>query len=262
MKLATRGGHDVWTLAGIGVVAISAAVLSFASLQDLAERAGYTPALAALLPVAIDAQAVVATRAWLAATTPATATARRYARTLALSAVGLSVVGNAGQHAMQAAHTATPWQVVVLIAAVPPIALAATAHLAALLATHSIEDLPAIEQAEPTPAPADRGPTDADAGSTAGHHGRPDTPDHGPEQRESSPTPTRDAAQHVSAPAARSIADLRAEFTTAIESTSIEIDPTSAESIRRVLRCSPKRARQLRDEHATRPRLAVVGEHQ
>lgn len=260
MKLATRGGHDAWTLLGIGVVAVAAAVLSFASLQDLAERAGYTRELAALLPVAIDAQAVVATRAWLATTTPTTA--RRYARALALSAVGLSVVGNSGQHAMQAAYTATPWQVVVLIAAVPPIALAATAHLAALLATQPIEDLPATEQVEPTPAPADRGSTDADAGSTAGHHGRPDTPDHGPEQQELSPTPTTDAAQHRSAPTARSIADLRAEFTTAIEADSIEIDPTSAESIRRVLRCSPKRARQLRDEHATRPRLAVVGEHQ
>lgn len=260
MRWRTQGGHDVWTLAGIGVVALSAAVLSFASLQDLAERAGYTRELAALLPVAIDAQAVVATRAWLATTT--SATARRYARALALSAVGLSVVGNAGQHAMAAAKVATPWQVVVLIAAVPPIALAATAHLAALLATHSIEDLPAIEQTEPTPAPADRGSTDADARSTAGDHGRLGTPEHGPEQRESSPTRAGDAAQHVSAPAARSIADLRAEFTTAIESASIEIDPSSAESIRRVLRCSPKRARQLRDEHATRPRLAVVGEHQ
>lgn len=251
MSWRTRGGHDAWTLLGIGVVAISAAVLSFASLQDLAERAGYTRELAALLPVAIDAQAVVATRAWLATATPRAA--RRYARTLALTAVGLSVVGNAGQHAMQAAGTATPWQVVVLIAAVPPIALAATAHLAALLATQPIGRTPSIEQAEATPHGADRRPA-----ATTAQTGRDGDPDHGSEQPESSPT--RTAAAHTAPPPTRTIEDLRTEFAAAIEAHSIEIDPTSAESIRRVLRCSPKRARQLRDEHATRPHLAVVGE--
>jgi len=134
MSLRTRTRqHDVWTLLGVGVVAIAAAVLSFSSLQALAVRAGYTPALAALLPLAIDAQAVVATRAWLTAGT--SKRTYRYARALALSAVAGSVAGNAGQHAMTAAHAATPWWVVVAIASVPPVALAATAHLAALLAT-------------------------------------------------------------------------------------------------------------------------------
>lgn len=144
----TRTGHDVWTLLGVGVVALAAAVLSFSSLQDLAERAGYTPRLAALLPLAIDAQAVVATRAWLA--TGTAERARRYARALALAAVAGSVAGNAGQHAMAAANAATPWWVVVAIASVPPVALAATAHLAALLATHR----PDTEHTTTAPAPA------------------------------------------------------------------------------------------------------------
>lgn len=144
MSLRIRSRHhDVWTLLGVGVVAMAAAVLSFSSLQALAVRAGYTPALAALLPLAVDAQAVVATRAWLTAGT--SKRTYRYARALALAAVAGSVAGNAGQHAMTAAGVVTPWWVVVAIASVPPVALAATAHLAALLATEN----PSTEPASP-----------------------------------------------------------------------------------------------------------------
>lgn len=248
----TRGGHDVPTLLGIGVVAIAAAVLSFASLQALAERAGYAPGLAALLPLAIDAQAVVATRAWLAGGTPANA--RRYARLLALTAVALSVVGNAGEHAMTAADTATPWWVVVLIASVPPVALAATAHLGALLSTGSrrpdpIESSP-IERLTPDDSVAASGPVPASS----------PTPREQQESRSTTPTVANPVTPKVAAPPSRSIEQLRAEFAAALESASIEIDPESAESIRKALRCSPKRARQLRDEHATLPHLAVVGE--
>lgn len=248
----SRFRHDVPTLIGIGVVAVAAAVLSFASLQALAERAGYAPGLAALLPLAIDAQAVVATRAWLAASTPRAA--RRYARRLAWTAVALSVVGNAGEHAMAAARVVAPWWVVVLIASVPPIALAATAHLGALLATGSTR--PATERAAlPAHAagmpaqPAPKAPTVPESTATGAADGS-------GELRESRPTPR---TRKRTAPPSRSIEQLRAEFTAAVESPSIEIDPGSAESIRRALRCSPKRARQLRDEHA-RPHLAVVGE--
>lgn len=243
MSWQTKGGHDVPTLLGIGVVAIAAAVLSFASLQALAERAGYAPGLAALLPLAIDAQAVVATRAWLA---PGTApTARRYARRLAWTAVGLSVVGNAGEHAMAAAHATAPWWVVVLIASVPPIALAATAHLGALLSTRSDRAKPV----EPSAA------TRPEATSAPAEPAEPASVDVAAEQQESRPKTRKHPA-----PPSRSIEQLRTEFAAAIEFEAIDIDPASAESIRRVLRCSPKRARQLRDEHATRPHLAVVGE--
>lgn len=170
--------HDAWTLLGVGVVALAAAVLSFASLRDLAERAGYTPALAALLPAAIDAQAVVATRAWLAANT--SERARRYARTLALSAVCLSVAGNAGQHAMAAAHAITPWWVVVAIASVPPVALAATAHLAALLAAHRPDAEHPASAPEPSTAsdgeraaerPDDAQPSAHTTATVSGHDG-------------------------------------------------------------------------------------------
>lgn len=48
---------------------------------------------------------------------------------------------------------------------------------------------------------------------------------------------------------ARSLDDLRAALRARIEADPDSIDLTSAESIRRALRCSPARARQLRDDH-------------
>ncbi|MEU8631399.1 hypothetical protein AB0C38_04460 [Amycolatopsis sp. NPDC048633] len=52
------------------------------------------------------------------------------------------------------------------------------------------------------------------------------------------------------APKTRSIEDLRAAFTAAIDNPDVAINPASAESIRKTLHCAPKYARQLRDEHA------------
>ncbi|RSD20111.1 hypothetical protein [Amycolatopsis eburnea] len=54
------------------------------------------------------------------------------------------------------------------------------------------------------------------------------------------------------APKVRSIEDLRAAFTAALDNPDVAINPKSAESIRKTLRCAPKYARQLRDEHANR----------
>lgn len=67
----------------------------------------------------------------------------------------------------------------------------------------------------------------------------------------------RDADQQKSSPdrgriggrAGRSIDQLRAELRAAIEARPHEVDPASAESIRKTLHCSPKTARRLRDEH-------------
>lgn len=255
MSASRMRRHDVTLFAGLGVVALAAAVMSFASLQQLGERAGFSPVLAALLPLAIDAKAVVATRAWLSPRTPTQA--RRYACGLALAAVGLSVVGNAGEHAMTAYALATPWWVVVTVSAVPPVALAATAHLAALLTVRPIDRGSAgadpVDRTESN-ALVDR-PTETTASSAievpaAVEAEAPRRDD----QQESTPT-AAPAGTAGSAPARRSIEDLRRELAAAIESDSIEIDPTSAESIRKALRCSPARARQLRDEY---PRLHAI----
>ncbi|MCP2255229.1 hypothetical protein LY13_004003 [Prauserella aidingensis] len=84
----------------------------------------------------------------------------------------------------------------------------------------------------------------------------------GPGEGESAPesgggVATLDIAddQHESSPdrgpirprVGRTLDQLRAEFAAAIEAG--EVDPSSAESIRKALRCAPKYARQLRDEH-------------
>lgn len=255
MTTLNRHGVDTPMLAGLGVVALAAAVMSFASLQQLGERAGFPPVLAALLPLAIDAKAVVATRAWLSRRTPDRA--RRYARGLALAAVALSVAGNAGEHAMTAYALATPWWVVVTVSAVPPIALAATAHLAALLAAESIEaadsDTVRVEPIESTTS-THQPIAPVNASSPVTEQETSPMADRSAEQQESTPTRAKDS-RAGSGPARRSIEELRQELTEAIDTESIEIDPTSAESIRKTLRCSPARARQLRDEY---PRLHAI----
>ncbi|MEV5299045.1 hypothetical protein [Amycolatopsis methanolica] len=68
------------------------------------------------------------------------------------------------------------------------------------------------------------------------------TLDHGPDLHES--TPDRQRADRKPG---RSIEQLRAELAAAIEAGTV--NPTSAESIRKTLRVSAARARQLRDEH-------------
>jgi hypothetical protein len=52
-----------------------------------------------------------------------------------------------------------------------------------------------------------------------------------------------------SAPERRSIEDLRAELAARIEADPKSVNPHSAESIRKALRCSPERARALRDSY-------------
>ncbi|MGH3468911.1 MAG: DUF2637 domain-containing protein [Thermocrispum sp.] len=135
--------RSVWTWAGIAVVAVSAAVMSFATLWRLAERADVPRELAWLLPVAIDATIVVATSVWLTGQ-PGHHRVTRYARGLALSALVLSVAGNAAEHGMSAYEIVAPWWVLVAVSAVPPAALGATVHLASLLTA-----IPAAASATP-----------------------------------------------------------------------------------------------------------------
>lgn len=83
---------------------------------------------------------------------------------------------------------------------------------------------------------SDRGPVGTlDRGAQEPH-------DQAVEQDESTRRPARRPRK------GRSIDELRIELRKRIEADPGSIDPTSAESIRRALRCSPARARQLRDE--------------
>lgn len=121
------------TWCGLAVVAIAAAVLSFDALRHLAVMVGTPATLAWLLPVTVDAAAVVATQVWLAGGAPERA--RRFARMLALVMVALSVAGNAVSHWLVAYQVEPAWWAVVAVASVPPLVLGAVAHLAALAVT-------------------------------------------------------------------------------------------------------------------------------
>jgi hypothetical protein len=119
------------TWAGLAIVALAAAVLSFASLRNLASVCGTPSTLAWLLPVCIDAAALVATRVWLSAGSPSGAV--HQARLLALGALALSVLGNAADHALTAYKIVPPWWGVVAVGAIPPAVLGGVAHLVGLL---------------------------------------------------------------------------------------------------------------------------------
>ncbi|WP_242882610.1 DUF2637 domain-containing protein [Actinomadura litoris] len=130
-------GPDAQTTAGIVTIAAAAAVTSFAHLVDLAKAAGWHDELAWLLPVTIDLYAAVTTRIWLRRATPPTV--RAHARAHALTAISLSMVGNAVSGALfygalrLGEHT---WLLVVSTHLVAPAALAGVSHLAALLSQH------------------------------------------------------------------------------------------------------------------------------
>ena len=166
-------GRDKTTYAGMSAVAVAAAVLSFSALSGLAVLAGVAGAvplpgtvagfrLAWLLPIAVDAYAVTATRVWLRA--DADDRIRTYARRNALGAIGLSVAGNAAYHALSAAGVSTlatvraGWLVVVAVSAVPPVILGLVGHLHALVTTHTGQ--PAPVAVPPVVAPASTPDTD------------------------------------------------------------------------------------------------------
>jgi hypothetical protein len=113
------------------VVAAAAAVLSFAALRDLALLCGFTPGLAWLLPVVVDAGAAAGSLVWLGGAVPESA--RRFARALALALLGLSVAANALGHGLAAFRQEPAWWVVVIVSAVAPAVLGAVVHLAVLV---------------------------------------------------------------------------------------------------------------------------------
>ena len=132
----TRTRRDWITDIGILVVGLAAAVITFTTLRALAEACGITGdvlglPLPWLLPVCIDAAGIVATRVWLRGR--GSDEAVRFARLLACTCIGLSIVANAGQHLLASQHLVPEWWVVVLVTSVPPAALGAVVHLGALL---------------------------------------------------------------------------------------------------------------------------------
>lgn len=119
----------MWLL--LGTVAAAAAVLSFSALQGLAVRCGFSPSLAALLPVVIDAGAGLGCLVWLGTESPRRAL--RFARSLTWALLTSSVVGNAVDHYLGAYTLRPAWWLVVIVSAAAPAVLGAAVHLAVLL---------------------------------------------------------------------------------------------------------------------------------
>jgi hypothetical protein len=115
------------------VAGIAAAVASYSALYQLAVLAGWSPRVAFLFPLTIDAYAVAALRVWLGRAT-SSSSARRRARRAAVGAIVASMAGNATLHAAIAHEFRITWPVVVAVSAVPPVTLGLVSHLFALRA--------------------------------------------------------------------------------------------------------------------------------
>lgn len=142
--------RDPLVILGLGAVALAAAVSSFTALYGVALVAGWSRTMAPMFPITIDASALVATRIWLGASTPTEAT-RRFARSVAIGAMVVSLLGNGVFH-LAAAHVIEPgvW-VVIAAGAVPPIALAVVCHLAVLRSAAPAVEAPTATVAASVP---------------------------------------------------------------------------------------------------------------
>ncbi len=130
---------DRWTLTGIAACGLPVAAFSTYSQFETAVSAGVPHQLAWVLPMATDATAFVATRAWLIA--PRSSGLRRYAASLALGCMGLSFAGAAVHLVI---HD-SPWWMRLVVGGLPSLALAALVHLAALLAGARTAETPTAQ---------------------------------------------------------------------------------------------------------------------
>jgi hypothetical protein len=132
--------RDITTWAGLAVVGVAAAVLSFSALSDLARLCGITGVievhgvrfqLSWLLPITVDVLAAVTTRVWLRAQAAREAVA--FARRAAWAAIGATVGGNAYHGALVESGSRPPLLACVLVSAVPAVVLGGLVHLAVLV---------------------------------------------------------------------------------------------------------------------------------
>lgn len=133
-----------FVLSGIAVVILAAGVLSFSALRRLGIAAGWSPALAALLPVSIDVYALISTVSWLVLAEGKAD--RRRSGINASAAVALSILGNGLEH-LSAFHVLTVgWPVVIAVSAIPPVVMALSVHLAVrfLADTEEAQTVPAV----------------------------------------------------------------------------------------------------------------------
>lgn len=164
MSEAITARPDTPTLLGIVACALPVAAFSSYSQYMTAQQAGMPWQLAWVLPMATDATAYVSTRVWL---TPQYSDGiRRYAATIALSCILLSVAGAS----VHLAVPELPWSARLVVGGLPSAALAALVHLGALVSaarngnSEKFQAAPRkprrTRAAQPViPAPADHAPT-------------------------------------------------------------------------------------------------------
>lgn len=194
----THGRRRV-ILAGLAVVGVAAAVLSFDTINSLAEAAGFTAGwtiaftssahltlrISWLVPIAVDAFGLLATMAWLTPTFAAGI--RTYARRIAIADIILSAILNALYHGMRAADwkISECWPVVIGVGAIPPVFVALALHLGSLVmddrsapaastASSTGTAKPAKAGTEPVPATGTSSP--ARTGTAAGTSTAPKAP--------------------------------------------------------------------------------------
>lgn len=180
---ANRQARDTIGIAGMVVVGLAAAVLSFSTWVQLAESVGfgatwtvhppYGPAftirLAWLLPLAVDCYTLTVIRVWL--NLPAASAVVRYAKGNAVAAIVLTVLAQAVYHAFAAAgfEKADLWWFAIVIGGIPPLLLGLVMDLYTRL-KHEQRDVaetttaPTVQPAAPAPerrpaAPTIRRPT-------------------------------------------------------------------------------------------------------
>ena len=145
----------------LAVVSTAAAVLSFAALRDLAVLCGFSRGLAWLLPVVVDAGAAAGTLVWMGGRMPDPA--RRFAKRLARTLLGTSVVANALSHGAAARAAGLAWWVVVVacvVSGMAPAVLGTVIHLAVLVSRGS--RTPGADLNAPHDVPADVPPVSRD----------------------------------------------------------------------------------------------------
>jgi hypothetical protein len=157
MALRLPPGRLVLRGIGLTIVCAAAVVASFSSLAGLAEFTGWNPWASWLLPLSLDALGGTACLVWLDRTAPKQA--RDWAQWMTWVAAGLSIIGNGAGHLTSTGHLQQGLVLVVLVAAVPPAALATTVHLIVLVSppakTRPVRDAAPVpaKAAEAKPAP-------------------------------------------------------------------------------------------------------------
>lgn len=125
-QVGTTKTQRILIVVGATLVTVVAMAASADTLAALGRAVGWGAVLAWSLPVSVDALALVAGLAWIAA-----GVGRKLGQVLTLTTVAVSVILNAVGHLVSTGHLKTSPYLVIAVSAVPPLAAALAVHLGA-----------------------------------------------------------------------------------------------------------------------------------